>query len=258
MNSAFSIRGNRTFILGGTAGIGLGIARHFIADGASVAIAGRRANGQAIADQIGADFIQLDLADPESIGEGMKQAAERLGGGFDTLILNAGMTAEAGEVGSLDMKLFRRVFEINLFGVTQAMRDGLAHMAPGSSIIVTSSPIVNALVAGVSAYAASKAAIDTVVKSAALELGPRGIRVNAVLPGVVETEMALDPAALQEELEILSTLTANGKVRQPADLAPPFQFLASEAGKVCTGALLACDDGAMAGFSQPLMQRAFS
>jgi NAD(P)-dependent dehydrogenase (short-subunit alcohol dehydrogenase family) len=155
------------------------------------------------------------------------------------------------------MTIFRRVFEVNVFGVAQALRDGLAHMDCGGSVIVTSSPAATELLPEISAYAASKAAVNVIVKTAALELGRRGIRVNAVLPGVVETEMALDPDALEQELDMLSTFTVNGKTRQPSDMAGPFQFLASSAGATCTGALLACDDGAMCGFSPLLLERAF-
>jgi NAD(P)-dependent dehydrogenase (short-subunit alcohol dehydrogenase family) len=258
MNNPFSIQDNRTLIVGGTAGIGLGVARHFIANGATVVIAGRRSNGASIADEIGAHFVILDLADSQSITTGLKLAADQLGGTFDTLILNAGITAEAGNVDNLDMSLFRKVLEVNLFGVAQALRDGLAYMRAGGSVIVTSSPAALQLVPGISAYAASKAAVNTLVQTAALELGHAGIRVNAVLPGVVETEMALNPVALEAELAMLSTFTANGKIRQPEDMGPPFHFLASDASKTCTGSLLACDDGATPGFSLGLLQKAFS
>jgi NAD(P)-dependent dehydrogenase (short-subunit alcohol dehydrogenase family) len=254
----FSIEGKNTLIVGGTAGIGLGVARHFIEAGARVVIAGRRESGSAIADEIGARFVQMDLADSDSISLGLERAAEALDGSIDTLILNAGVLGEAGTVRQLDLKVFRQVFEINLFGIAQALRDGLAFMCEGGSVILTSSPMATEFMPGIGAYAASKAAVNTLVQTAALELGPEGIRVNAVLPGVVETEMALDPAALEEELDMLSTLTASGKVRQPADMGPPFQFLASEAAKTCTGALLACEDGVSAGFSQALLDRAFS
>ncbi|HMB58610.1 MAG TPA: SDR family oxidoreductase [Xanthomonadales bacterium] len=258
MSDAFSIRGSRTLIVGGTAGIGLGVAQHFTTGGAEVIIAGRRSSGSDIAREIGARFVTLDLADSRSITEGMQRAAAELGGVIDTLILNAGITAESGDVAELDMNLFRKVFEINLFGVAQALRDGLRYMREGGSVIVTSSPAALQLVPGISAYAASKAAVNTLVQTAALELGPSGIRVNAVLPGVVETEMALNPEELEAELAMLSTFTANGKIRQPEDMGPPFQFLASDAGKTCTGSLLACEDGAMPGFSQILVQKAFS
>ena len=253
----FSINGQRVLIVGGTAGIGLGVAQHFVEAGARVVITGRRSDGESIATGIGAQFVPMNLTNGESITAGIRQAADILDGGFDTLILNAGIGTPAGTADQLDMTAFRQVFEVNLFGIVQAMRDGLAFMQSGSSIIVTSSPAATALIPGVGAYGASKAAIDVVVKTSAIELGLSGIRVNAVLPGVIETEMAFDPDAVEEELAMLSTMTATDKIRQPSEMAPPFQFLASAASATCTGALLACEDGITAGFSQPLLEKAF-
>jgi NAD(P)-dependent dehydrogenase (short-subunit alcohol dehydrogenase family) len=199
----------------------------------------------------------LTIPDADSIIAGTGRAAELLDGGFDTLILNAGIATSAGTADQLDITALRQVFEVNLFGIAQAMRDGLAYMQSGGSIIVTSSPTSTELIPGAGAYGASKAAVNALVKAAALELGLSGIRVNAVLPGVIETEMAFDPEAADEELAMLSTLTATGKVRQPSAMAPPFQFLASAASETCTGTLLACDDGVSAGYSQLLLQKAF-
>ena len=253
----FSIAGTHSLIVGGTAGIGLGVAEHFVQAGADVIITGRRAAGESIAAGIGARFVRMDLAEPGSITAGIKSAADLFGGGIDSLILNAGIADDAGAAEALDLAVFRRVFEINVFGVAQALRDGIAFMKSGGSVIVTSSPAATELMPGVAAYGASKAAVNALVKTAAIELGPRGLRVNAVLPGVIETEMAFDPEGLEEELERLSSLTATGKVRQPAELGPPFQFLASAASATCTGALLACEDGVSAGFSSLLLERAF-
>ncbi len=253
----FSINDQRILIVGGTAGIGLGVAQHFVEAGARIVITGRRQDGESIAKGIGCSFVYMDLTDSDSITAGTGRAAELLDGGFDTLILNAGIATSAGTADQLDITALRQVFEVNFFGIAQAMRDGLAFMQSGSSIIVTSSPASTQLTPGAGAYGASKAAIDTLVKTAALELGLGGIRVNAVLPGVIETEMAFDPDAADEELAMLSTLTATGKVRQPSAMGPPFQFLASAASETCTGTLLACDDGVGAGYSQLLLQKAF-
>jgi NAD(P)-dependent dehydrogenase (short-subunit alcohol dehydrogenase family) len=256
-NDIFSISGQRVLIIGGTAGIGLAVAQHFVQAGARVVITGRRPEGESIASGIGGRFVRMDLTVDQSITTGTRQAAELLDGGIDTLILNAGTGTPAGTADQLDMGAFRQVFEVNLFGITQAMRDGLAFMQSGGSVIVTSSPASTVFIPGVSAYSASKAAINAVVKTTAIELGLSGIRVNAVLPGVIETEMAFDPDAVEEELAMLSTLTATGKIRQPSELAPPFQFLASAASATCTGTLLACEDGFTAGISQSLLAKAF-
>jgi len=258
VSDPFSIQGNGVLVVGGTAGIGLGVAEHFTEAGARVVITGRRESGGEIARRIGAEFVRLDLADAPSIGAGISESAERLGGTIDCLILNAGIADDAGPAEQMDLDVLRRVFEINVFGVAQALRDGIAFLQPGGSVIVTSSPTATELMPGVAAYGASKAAVNALVRTAAIELGPRGIRVNAVLPGVIETEMAFDPENSAAELERLSALTATGKFRQPREMGPPFQFLASKASETCTGALLACEDGVSAGFSSLLLDRAFN
>ena len=256
-NSVFSIAGKRTLITGGTAGIGLAVARHFVAEGATVVITGRRKSGAQLAHEIGARFVTMDVSDTESIRAGTAEAAKLLDGAIDVLILNAGVALDTGDTQAVDMDKLRQTFEVNVFGVAQGLRDGLHYVAHDASIIVTSSPTATEFMPGAGPYAASKAAVNALVRTAALELGPRGIRVNAVMPGVVRTEMALDPGTAEDELAMLSTLTATGRVRQPEEIAPMFHFLASDASAPCTGALLECEDGVRAGFSLPLWEKAF-
>jgi len=253
----FSIAGKRALITGGTAGIGLAAARAFVAAGARVVITGRRASGAETAAEIGAEFVAMDVGDGASITAGTKSAAELLGGGIDIAILNAGITLDSGFTASQDMEAMRRTFEINTFGVAQGLRDVIPFMQRGGSIIVTSSPASTELMPSAGAYAASKAAVNALVRTAALELGPDGIRVNAVMPGVIRTEMSLDPDDPEAELEMLATLTATGVVRDAAEMAPIFHFLASDGSAPCTGALLECEDGVRAGFSMLLWDKAF-
>ena len=257
MSDPFSIEGKRCLVTGGTAGIGLAVARHFCDAGAEVVISGRRDAGATTAADIGAQFVRMDVADATSVKAGTAAAAELLGGQIDVLVLNAGVALDTGSTDQLDHDAMRRTFEVNVYGVADGMHIGLQHLAPGGTIIVTSSPASTALMPGAGAYAASKAAVNALVRTAALELGPSGIRVNAVLPGVIRTEMALDPATAEDELQMLSTLTATGKIREPEEIAPVFRFLASDASAACTGALLECEDGVRAGFSLPLFDKAF-
>ena len=121
----FSIRGNKTVITGGTAGIGLGVAKHFIAAGAEVIITGRRESGADIAATIGATFVAMDVANAESLSAGLAQAAEHLGGSIDTLILNAGTDLDAGSYENLDLDAYKALFDINVFAVAQGIRDGV-------------------------------------------------------------------------------------------------------------------------------------
>ncbi len=245
----FSIRQKNILITGGTAGIGLGIAGHFVRHGARVVICGRRANGAEIASGIGADFVRLDVSDTASITKGVRRAADLLEHGIDVLILNAGVDLHTGTVDKLDLDAFRRLYDINLFGLIQCLRDAVPYLQRGSSVIMTSSPAGCTAAAGMSAYGSSKAAVNHLTRTFAAELAGMGIRVNAILPGIVESEMSGSTGSL----EFLRTLTMTGKVRMPVELAGTFQFLASAASEPVTGAIIAADDGISAGVSQTVM-----
>jgi NAD(P)-dependent dehydrogenase (short-subunit alcohol dehydrogenase family) len=250
----FSVRGRRTVVTGGTAGIGMGVAEHFVQAGAAVVITGRRPTGKAIAAGIGAAFVPMDVSDDDSVRDGFERAGDALGGGIDVLILNAGVDLDTGPIEALDLAAFRRVVDVNLVGVARGFRFGLAHMERGGAVIVTSSPAGRLTAPRMGAYSASKAGVDLLTRSAALELGPRGIRVNAVLPGIVESEMT---GGATSDGEWIVTLTASGLMRQPREIGGVFQFLASDAGSVLTGATIEADDGISAGLSAGLLGSAF-
>ena len=245
----FSIAGRRTVITGGTSGIGLGVARHFAAAGADVVISGRRENGSAVAAEAGGRFVAMDVGDDASVRNGLAEAATMLGG-LDVLILNAGTDLDHGELAELDLEAFRRVVDVNLFGVARGLRFGLDHLREGGVVIATSSPAGRVGVPGLGAYAASKAGLEMLVRAAALELAPRGIRVTAVLPGFVESESF---GGARGDVEWLAQLTAPGAIRPAADMGPVFQFLASPAAAPLHGATVQADDGMSAGLSSAVM-----
>lgn len=248
---AFSIADRRVLVTGGTAGIGRAVASHFAAAGADVVIVGRRASGEEVAEQIGAHFVRLDLEDAAAIPAAVDGAAGALGG-LDCVILNAGLDLDAGSVEAPDMTAFRRVFEVNLFSVAEVLSASVGHIPDGGTAIVTSSPAATVTGPGFFEYSASKAAVNMLVRAAAIELAPRHIRVNAIVPGVVATAINGD------EADQLAVFTASGTVSQPEDLVNVFHFLASEASRPITGAVIQADDGIGAGYSLPLADRAFS
>ncbi len=247
--STFDIEGRRVVITGGTAGIGLAAAAHLARCGAQVVITGRRGDGADIAARIGAAFEPVDVADEDSVRRGFEAVAEWLGG-LDALILNAGVDMFHGEVDDMDLERFGRVLDVNTMGVVRAMSHGVGLVRDHGSVIVTSSPAGEVAAPGMAAYGASKAALNQLVRVWALELGGRHVRVNGVLPGIVESEMATDSSP---DVGTLSKLTANGMFRKAEEIAPVFHFLVSDASAALTGSLVGCHDGITAGFSNTVL-----
>jgi len=250
-SDAFSVTGRQIVIVGGTAGIGLAVAAHLVDAGADVTITGRRVEGEAIATEIGAIFVPMDVADDASVASGFETIGARLDH-IDCLILNAGIDEHHGEIESLDLGVFERVLDINTLGIVRATAHGVGQMQSGGSVVVTSSPAGSTTAAGMGAYSASKAALDMLVRTWAIELGPKQIRVNAVLPGIVESEMDSESAP---QVELIRRMTVNGVHRPARDLGPVFQFLASPASTPLTGSMVGAHDGISVGYSLEVMRR---
>ena len=246
-SDVFAVRGRQIVVVGGTSGIGVAVAEYLADAGAEVTITGRRASGQATAERIGARFTTMDVTDNQSVRDSF---AELSATPIDCLILNAGIKEEHGEIVDLDLGVFERMIEVNTVGTARALAAGVGAMRPGGSVVVTTSPAGSITLPGLAAYSASKAALDMLVRTWALELGPRGIRVNAVLPGIVESEMA---AAGSDEVETVRRMTANGVFRQPNEMGPVFQFLASDASATLTGSQVGAHDGISVGYSAEVM-----
>ena len=257
----FSVEGRRVAITGATAGIGLAVAAHLSAAGAKVVITGRRSAGAQRAAEVGAEFVRMDVGDEASVSEGFEAVAAHLGY-LDALILNAGIDANHGEIGELDLATFERIMNVNTMGVVRALNCGVGLVRDHGSVIVTSSPAGSVAVPGMAAYAASKAALDHLVRVWALELGERHVRVNAVLPGIVETELGTDSQSTDDsagdessrpDIEMIRRMTAGGVYRRAAEMAPVFHFLVSDASQSLTGSLVGCHDGISVGYNRAIL-----
>lgn len=248
MTDVFSVQGKRIVVVGGTAGIGLAVAAHLADAGAAVAVTGRR-DATEIAAGVGASFVPMDVADRDSVADGFERIAADLGG-VDCLILNAGIDEWHGEADDLDLDVFERVVDVNTLGIVRALAAGIGLVPDGGSVIITSSPAGSITTPGMAAYSASKAALDMLVRTWALELGPRGVRVNAVLPGIVESEM---DGADTTQVEVIRRMTANGIHRKASEMGPVYQFLASPASATLTGSLVGAHDGISVGYSAEVM-----
>ena len=247
----FALAGKTAIVTGGTAGIGRAVAKQFVEAGALVAVVGRRKDGAAIASEIGGTFFSADITD-ESQVVAMFAAAATEFGPLDTVVLNAGIDPGQATIANTEPEDLERNLDVNFRHVFWGLKHGPAHMRNGGSIIVTSSTVAVTKVPTIAHYAAAKEAVVSLVKTAALELGERGIRVNAVLPGTTLSEMTPED---HWEVEVMQTMLPLGRHAVAGDdLVGLYQFLASDASRYVTGQAIACDGGMTAGLSYGLLR----
>ncbi len=242
----FSLEGKKAFITGGTSGIGRAVAERFIRAGAEVVIVGRREEGTSIANDIGAIFFQADVTQEENLIAALKHAEQQLGK-LDILINNAGLDNNGPLIEEQDLTELRRCFSLNFDAMYALFIHGPKHMTDGGAIVATSS-VAGAFIdlPTYSQYSASKAAIASVVRTAALELAPRGIRVNAVCPGSIESEM-LPPN--HPEIPLVEVLSPMARIGTPDDVVGLYHFLVADESRYITGQKIAVDGGISAGVS---------
>lgn len=210
-----------------------------VAEGASVMIGDILADaGHALADELGdrAAFIGLDVTDPDQWAAAVTATADRFGA-VTVLVNNAGIQ-EGGLIGSYPLESWNRALDINLTGTflgCRAVADPIA-AGVGGAIVNTSSIQGRLGAIGVHAYAATKFAVRGLTKSVAVELAPHRIRVNAILPGQIRTDMT---RGIPEDL----LQTPLGRAADPAEVSALVVFLASDESSFCTGADYAVDGG---------------
>ena len=234
-------------ITGGSRGIGYATADKFLKEGAAVIIT---ASTQASADQAAARLqekypqatvagISPELASLASVQEAFRSVVETYGH-IDILVNNAGIS-ESTPFPEYTESLFDKVMDLNVKGVFNATRAVVEHMAErGRGVILSTSSMVSisGQPSGV-AYPASKFAVNGLTVSLARELGPKGIRVNAVAPGITETDMM--KAVPREVIDPLIARIPLRRLGQPEDIANAFVFLASDEAAYITGVVLSVD-----------------
>ena len=234
-------------ITGGSRGIGLATAEKFIQEGATVVItASSQANAQKAAQQLKEKYpaakvsgISPDLSSLDSVREAFPQVAEEMGS-IDILVNNAGIS-ESTPLLSYTEETFDKVMDLNVKGVFTASRVAAEYMEKqGKGVILSTSSMVSLYgqPSGFT-YPASKFAVNGMTLSLARELGPKGIRVNAVAPGITETDtMKAVPKEIIDPMVKQIPLRRMGK---PEDIANAFAFLASEDASYITGVVLSVD-----------------
>jgi 3-oxoacyl-[acyl-carrier protein] reductase len=243
-----SLSGKTALVTGGSRGIGRSSALALAEAGAQVLIhyASAAKDAEAVVEQIRkaggrADAVGVDLAAPQGPHDLAKQARRIVGDRLDILVANAGVS-KAAPIEDMTIADFDRLFAVNVRAPFFLVQQCLPIMREGGSIVITSSLAAHAAVGALSAYAATKGAIDTLVKHFAQALGPRGIRVNAVAPGIVETDMS-NFTKTDAGRDYALGMQAIKRLAQPDDIGPVVAFLASDAARWITGDTVRVDGG---------------
>jgi NAD(P)-dependent dehydrogenase (short-subunit alcohol dehydrogenase family) len=243
-----SLEGRTAIVTGASRGIGAAIARALDRAGARVALVARTADAlDAVAAQLANEHVVVaaDLADPAVPGRVVDEARDRLGP-IDVLVNNAALAARA-PTEELDAALVDRLYAVNVRAPLLLIAALVPSMVERGSGVILSISSGSAVVGTPrrAAYAATKGAIDAATRSLAIELGPHGIRVNSVAPGVVDTEMWARNKAIPGVIEEIEALTPLRRWATPDDIADVVTFLASDAARFVTGETV-CVDGGLA------------
>jgi NAD(P)-dependent dehydrogenase (short-subunit alcohol dehydrogenase family) len=243
-------------VSGGATGIGAASARMFALSGAQVVIAdvnlaaaeatvaGIKAEGGAVR------AVSCDVGDEAQVNELIAGILEHEGR-LDVAHANAGLesTQKATEA---SVKHWERVLNVNLTGVFLICRTAMRHMYErgSGSVIITSSPHAMATVPDAAAYAASKGGVHALLHALALEAAPHGVRVNAIIPGTIDTPMVqrevLVASSPEEQIKKLAHSHPLGRLGRPEEVAAAALFLASDAASFITGSAISVDGGLMA------------
>ncbi len=243
MTSPFDLTGRTALVTGGSRGLGAAYVRALHAAGASVVVADVLDDaGRALADELGARaaFLHLDVTDEAGWDATVAATVERFGG-LDVLVNNAGI-ANAAPIEHYTVAKWNAVIAVNLTGTFLGCRAVVPAMtsAGGGSIVNISSVEGLRGSPGLHGYTAAKFGVRGLTKSLAVELGPRGIRVNSVHPGLILTDMTtrIDPDRIDIPL---------GRAGEPDDVTGTIVFLAADASRFTTGAEFVVDGGMVTG-----------
>ena len=244
------LAGKVAVVTGASKGIGASIAKHFAEEGAAVVV--NYSSSRADADRVVAEItsndgkaiaVQANVAKQDDVRRLFAEAREAFGP-LDILVNNAGIY-EFAPLENVTAEHFHKMFDLNVLGLLFASQEAVKYFGPAGGNIINLSSIVSlTAVPNAAVYSATKAAVDAVTRSLAAELGPRHIRVNAISPGMVETEgvksAGIGGSDLRKQIESQTPL---GRIGQPQDIATAAVFLASNDSAWITGESLRVSGG---------------
>jgi 3-oxoacyl-[acyl-carrier protein] reductase len=243
-----NLSGKTALVTGASRGIGRAAAVALAKAGAQVLVhyGTSEAEAKAVVAEIRAagghaDAVAADLAAADGAHKLAGQVRSVVGERLDVLVANAGV-ATAATIDETSIEDFDRMFAVNVRAPFFLVQQLLPILGAGSSIVLVSSLAARAAVGSLSAYSATKGAVDTLVKHFAAALGERGVRVNAVAPGVVDTDMSKF-ARTDAGREFTLGMQALQRVAQPDDIAEVIAFLASDAARWISGDTVRVDGG---------------
>jgi len=239
------LAGKTAVVTGASKGIGAEIARQLAAEGAAVAV--NFASSKSDADRVVAEItrnagkavaIQANVAIPVDVVRLFAESAKALGT-LDILVNNAGIY-EFAPLETITPEHFHKMFDLNVLGPLLTSREAVKHFSPAGGVVINiSSLAATAPMPATAVYSATKAALNSITRTLAQELGARHIRVNAIQPGMVLTE-GVRTAKIDEGdfRKIVESQTPLGRIGQPSDIAPAVVFLASSDASWITGETL--------------------
>lgn len=243
-----TLNGKTALVTGASRGIGRAAALALAGEGAQILVhyGAAKTEADAVVAEIvaaggRAQSIGADLSAPDGAHKLAAEVRKVVGDRLDILVANAGISA-ARTIEETSVEEFDKLFAVNVRAPYFLVQQLLPILGDGASIVFTSSLAARAAVGNISAYAATKGAIDTLVTHFASLLGPRGIRVNAVAPGIVETDMS-NFAKTDAGRDFALNMQALKRVAQPDDIGGAFLFLASPEARWITGDTLRVDGG---------------